>query len=173
MRLKSEYPHSLQLYSIPPSETIGLQELEDWAVERLKGIIIGHNSLSVIYSNYCKFLSTVLRAIERVNLSKNARFSDDWKTALKNDLQKQNLNSWYQLSSSIKDDKMDEIIWKARQKDHVSHFLMRLAYCRTEEYRRWFIAQETDLFRFRFSMESSEDIRAFMRENKMNFQPVC
>ena len=44
MRLKSEYPHSLQLYSVPPSETIGLQELEDWAVERLKGII-GHNLL--------------------------------------------------------------------------------------------------------------------------------
>lgn len=37
-KLKSEYPHSLQLYSVPPSETIGLQELEDWAVERLKGI---------------------------------------------------------------------------------------------------------------------------------------
>jgi DNA primase large subunit len=68
---------------------------------------------------------------------------------------------------------MDEIISKSRQKDHVSHFLMRLAYCRTEEYRRWFIAQETDLFRFRFSMESSEDIRAFMKENKMNFLPVC
>ena len=44
MRLKSEYPHSLQLYSVQPSETIGLQELEDWAVERLKGII-GHNLL--------------------------------------------------------------------------------------------------------------------------------
>jgi hypothetical protein len=28
------------------------------------------------------------------------------------------------------------------------------------------------LFRFRFSLESSEDIRAFMKENKMNFQPV-
>lgn len=37
MKLKSEYPHSLQLYTVPPSETIGLQELEDWAVERLKG----------------------------------------------------------------------------------------------------------------------------------------
>lgn len=55
MKLRSEYPHSLQLYSVPPSETIGLQELEDWAVERLKGIIIGHNFLlitSVITSNF-------------------------------------------------------------------------------------------------------------------------
>lgn len=36
-KCKSEYPHSLQLYTVPPSETISLQELEDWAVERLKG----------------------------------------------------------------------------------------------------------------------------------------
>lgn len=67
---------------------------------------------------------------------------------------------------------MDELILKARQKDHVSHFLLRLAYCRTEESRRWFISHESDLFRFRFSMENSEDMRAFMKENKMNFQPV-
>lgn len=114
----------------------------------------------------------VLRAVERANLTKNAKFSDDWKTALKNDLQKQNLNSCYQLSTSIRDEKMDEMILKARQKDHVSHFLLRLAYCRTEESRRWFISQESDLFRFRFSMENSDDIKSFMRENKMNFQPV-
>jgi hypothetical protein len=51
MKLKSEYPHSLQLYSVPPSETIGLQELEDWAVERLKGIIalIWHNFLITVF----------------------------------------------------------------------------------------------------------------------------
>ena len=39
MKLKSEYSHSLQLYQLPPTETVSLQEFEDLAVDRLKGSI--------------------------------------------------------------------------------------------------------------------------------------
>jgi len=117
-------------------------------------------------------LLTVLRAIERINLGRTARFSDDWKSALKNDLNKQNLRSYYQLSSSIQDDDQIELMVDARRKDHISHFLLRLAFCRTEESRRWFISQESDLFRFRFSEEKSETIQKFMQENQINFYPV-
>ena len=33
-----------------------------------------------------------------------------------------------------------------RQNDNVSHFICRLAYCRNEELRKWFLTQETRLF---------------------------
>ena len=114
----------------------------------------------------------VLRAIERINLGRTARFSEDWKLALKNDLNKQNLRSYYQLSSSIQDEDQIELMVDARRKDHISHFLLRLAFCRTEESRRWFVSQESDLFRFRFSEEKSETVQRFMQENQMNFHPV-
>jgi len=149
-KLKTEYKNSLQFYTIPPNEVISLQEFEEFAIDRLK----------------------VLRAIERINLGRTARFSDDWKLALKNDLNKQNLRSYYQLSSSIQDEDQIELMVDARRKDHISHFLLRLAFCRTEESRRWFISQESDLFRFRFSEEKSETIQRFMQENQINFHPI-
>ncbi len=34
-------------------------------------------------------------------------------------------------------------------KDWISHFVLRLAYCRTEDLRRWFLAQEVDLLNWR------------------------
>ncbi len=39
-------------------------------------------------------------------------------------------------------------------KDHASHFVLRLAYCRTEELRRWFLTHESELFKARFSDET-------------------
>ena len=170
MKLKNEFAHSLQLYTMPPTETISLQEFEDLAVDRLKGKF--KFTMLLVFTFYNLFFFIVLRAIERINLSKNAKFSDEWKTALKSDLRKQNLLSFCQLSSSIEDDDQLDLILEARRKDHISHFLLRLAYCRTEESRRWFIAQETDLFRFRFSEEKSTNVQVFMQENKLNFHPV-
>ena len=35
---------------------------------------------------------------------------------------------------------------KFRQNDNISHFICRLAYCRNEDLRKWFLSQETRLF---------------------------
>ena len=36
--------------------------------------------------------------------------------------------------------------YKYRQNDNISHFICRLAYCRNEELRKWFLQQETRFF---------------------------
>jgi DNA primase large subunit len=38
-------------------------------------------------------------------------------------------------------------LYHERRKDHISHFVLRLAFCRTEDQRKWLLQQETELFR--------------------------
>ncbi|KAK1306266.1 putative DNA primase large subunit [Acorus calamus] len=42
------------------------------------------------------------------------------------------------------------------EKDVISHFVLRLVYCRTEDQRKWFLSMETALFRYRFRFESPD-----------------
>mmetsp|Transcript_35010 Transcript_35010/g.58869 ORF Transcript_35010/g.58869 Transcript_35010/m.58869 type:complete len:513 (+) Transcript_35010:83-1621(+) len=54
-------------------------------------------------------------------------------------------------------------------KDAVSHFVLRLAYCRTEELRRWFLAQESTLFKYRFkALPASSQVR-FLEDNALPY----
>ncbi len=59
-----------------------------------------------------------------------------------------------------------------QRKDQISHFILRLAYCRTDELRRWFITQESHLFRLRFERLSSLEQAEFMAANDLKFESI-
>ena len=59
-----------------------------------------------------------------------------------------------------------------QKRDQISHFIMRLAYCRTEDLRRWFLQQESVLFKYRLDEMSDAERETFMRENGLHFDIV-
>ncbi|XP_041044576.1 DNA primase large subunit isoform X3 [Carcharodon carcharias] len=136
------YPFPVQFYEQPPTENISLQDFESFAVERLK----------------------LLKSIETIGVS-YIRASEAYNKKLENELRK--LKFPYRVSS---EEKLDD--YELRRKDHISHFILRLAYCQSEELRRWFIQQELDIFRFRFN-ELQDKQQDFLKHNKLEYQTIA
>eukprot|EP01147_Barroeca_monosierra_P010010 gene10010-2184_t len=72
----------------------------------------------------------------------------------------------------IKNSDDANVVFEHRRRDYISHFILRLAYCRTEDLRRWFITQETELFRHRIMNEDSSTIHQLFRMNNMHYDVV-
>ena len=60
-----------------------------------------------------------------------------------------------------------------RRKDELSHFVLRLAYCRTEELRRWFLTQESFLLRQRFSNAYADHQLEFLEDLGLEYKPLA
>ncbi|KIJ44004.1 hypothetical protein M422DRAFT_75395 [Sphaerobolus stellatus SS14] len=58
-----------------------------------------------------------------------------------------------------------------RRKDHVSHFVLRLAFCRSEELRYRFIKTEMMLFKLRYD-EHADELNAFVSSLGLGFNSV-
>ncbi|KAG8445565.1 hypothetical protein GDO86_010368 [Hymenochirus boettgeri] len=142
-RKGDQYPSNLQFYHLPPTENISLTEFETFAIERLK----------------------LLKAIENLGVS-YVKNSEEYNRRLEQELKK--LKFPYRPSQ----DEISDSVYDQRRKDHISHFILRLAYCQSEDLRRWFIQQEMDLFRFRFSLLNKDKVQEFLKFNGLEYVAI-
>ena len=59
-----------------------------------------------------------------------------------------------------------------RQKDHYSHFILRLAFSSTEDLRRRFARIETALFKLRFQSDDASERQNFVKSLNFNWEAV-
>lgn len=57
-------------------------------------------------------------------------------------------------------------------KDFFSHFILRLAYCRSEDLRRWFLTNELELFKWRFVNNPPDDRNAWLRAHGLRYEAI-
>jgi DNA primase large subunit len=63
-------------------------------------------------------------------------------------------------------------LFAERQKDHYSHFILRLAFASTEDLRRRFSRVESMLFRLRMNDENSREKNAFIQDVNLDCEQV-
>ncbi|EGV65386.1 DNA primase subunit pri2 [Yamadazyma tenuis] len=126
-KLAALYTSRLSFYDIPPLEEITLEEFESWAIDRLK-VLIEIES--------CTARSKSFKEIEQII--------------------KPVVNKYLPLSPLI-EGKNDAQVLQERKKDHYSHYILRLVFCRTDELRKKFVKNEMLLFKIRYgNMQLSE-----------------
>lgn len=60
----------------------------------------------------------------------------------------------------------EAMTYQERRKDHYSHYILRLVFCRTEELRKKFIKNETILFKVRYNMLQPKEQQEFIASYK-------
>lgn len=104
-------PHNCLFYILPPLIDLSLKEFEDLAIERLK----------------------LFRILEQVGVKTNKIMSEEWKTTVIAELHVAGLKHFARL---LKGNQNTESDMNARRRDYLSHFILRFAYCRSEDLRR-------------------------------------
>ena len=66
----------------------------------------------------------------------------------------------------------DENLRHERQKDHYSHYILRLAFSSTEDLRRRFARVETALFKLRFQNDDARERQAFVESLALDWEIV-
>uniref|UniRef100_A0A915L5Z4 DNA primase large subunit n=1 Tax=Romanomermis culicivorax TaxID=13658 RepID=A0A915L5Z4_ROMCU len=140
--------HNLQFYSEIPIDRISLSEVGILAVERQKA----------------------LRCVESAG-QLYPKHSSEYQAYLDTELNKGSMKI---LRKSMRDVETAEleVVLDCRRKDNLSHFILMLAYCENKETRDWFIAQETDLFKFRYMLESNSSLNNFFEIHNLNIHRI-
>ncbi|KAM9073890.1 LOW QUALITY PROTEIN: DNA primase large subunit-like [Megaptera novaeangliae] len=102
----------------------------------------------------------LLKAIKNLGVS-YVKGTEQYQSKLEAELRK--------LKFSYRENLEDE--YEPQRRDHVSHFILHLAYCQSEELRRRFIQQEMNLLLFQFSILPKDKIH-FLKDSHLQFEAI-
>ncbi|XP_030571403.1 DNA primase large subunit [Drosophila novamexicana] len=147
--LEAKYPHNVMLYHYPPTEDIHIDEFEELALERLR----------------------LLRVFDRATTKGLRLLSEDWKEYVNGEMSRDGLRGYLRMGTTSSGTKHESDL-QMRRRDYLSHFILRLAYCRSEDLLRWFVAREMEFFKYKFAALNTAEIKQFLEANSFHILPL-
>ncbi|KAJ6260947.1 hypothetical protein Dda_3608 [Drechslerella dactyloides] len=144
------YPTRLNFYDKPPTQEVSLEEFEQWAIDRLR--VLGEIETCLFRNNTPAEIDATLKRL----LDKYLPLASNHSVP---EAERSNPKRFAGLTAE-------------RRKDHYSHFILRLAFARSEDLRRRFTRVETILFRHRFSTDDTRERHEFMSALELDSQVV-
>lgn len=111
--------------------------------------------------------------VETTNCRSDLKTLEERKKALHDALKMDGLKYYANLIYADGSNPQSEEHSQNRKKDHISHFILRLVYCNDPEQSKWFINQEVEFFKLRFSSLDKKGIEYLLSINNMDCIPVC
>lgn len=113
--LEQLYQYNVNFYYNPPAKDINLRVLEDSVIERLKVLhILEQASGKFINSDSCV----------------------EWKKQVLSELKSKRFFDYVQLIECCNSDEDIEALLLARERDYISHFILRFYYCESDVLRQ-------------------------------------
>ncbi|KAK6355262.1 hypothetical protein TWF696_004377 [Orbilia brochopaga] len=144
------YPTRLNFYDKPPRDEVSLEEFEQWAIDRLR--VLGEIETCLFRNNTpAEIDATLKRLLDKyLPLASNHSIPEN---------ERSNPKRFAGLTAE-------------RRKDHYSHFILRLAFARSEDLRRRFTRVESILFRHRFTTDDTRERHEFMSALQLDAHAV-
>jgi len=111
--------------------------------------------------------------VETTNCRSDLKTLEDRKKALCDSLKSDGLKYYANLLYADGSNPQSEEHLQTRRKDHISHFILRLVYCHDIEQTKWFINQEVEFFKLRFSSLEKKGIEHLLNISNLDCLPVC
>ncbi|CAE7608551.1 PRIM2, partial [Symbiodinium pilosum] len=136
----------------PPNDEVSVREFEDFTVNRLK------------------LLHTIDKFCRRVSGSGEFRLENmgELQPQLARDLRDCGLSLGYPKPDRVQGFLIEKAEFQSR--DSISHFALRLAFCKTNEAKEWLLKQEQRLFVLRFEALNTDAKEAFLESAGLQVQ---
>ena len=113
----------------------------------------------------------VLQLLE-ITLAQQHATIDEIKLAFTNQLKKEGYHHYAKLLNAQGCASHTEQDLEARRRDHISHYVLKLAYSLREDLQNYMLIHETEFFKLRFTSLNKEGLTQFLTTSGINYSPV-